>query len=147
MARARRPCRWGGSGRPSDTAVKHLLGSDRRAPVDGTLANLIYRYKTSADFKRLRPNTQTDYRRWLDAIQEQFARRTLEEIEARAFSTEVFAWRDSVAHSPRQADYAVSVFKFLLSWGCRRGLIDMNRAARVDKLYRLTCRASSWSDE
>ncbi len=130
-----------------DKAVKHLLGSDRRAPADGTLASLIYQYKVSADFKRLRATTQIDYRRWLDSIQEQFGGRTFEEIEARAFSTEIFAWRDGWAHSPRQADYAVAVFKLLLSWGCRRGLIDINRAARVDKLYRLTRRACSWSDE
>ncbi len=129
-----------------DKAVRQLLGPDRRAPAEGTLANLIYRYKTSADFARLRDATKADYRRWLDRLQEDFGRRAFEEIEARAFSAEIFAWRDKMAYSPRQADYGVTVFKLLLSWGCRRGLIDMNRAARVDKLYRTTRRANSWSD-
>lgn len=130
-----------------DKAVTQLLGRDRRAPPEGTVANLIYRYKTSADFARLRQTTKTDYRRWLDKVQEAFGGRTFEEIEARDFSREVFAWRDGYAYSPRQADYAVSVFKVLLSWGCRRGFIDINRAARVDKLYRNAPRANSWSDD
>lgn len=130
-----------------DQAVSRLLGKDWRAPEEGTIANLIYRYKTSADFARLRDATKRDYRRWLDQIQEDFGLRKLNEAEARAFSTEVFAWRDRRAHSPRQADYGVQVFKMLLSWGCRRGLLDINRAAHVDKLYRQNRRASSWSDD
>ena len=127
-----------------DKAVAGLFGRDRRAPAEGTMANLIYRYKTSADFQRLRPVTQTDYRRWLDRVQEDFGHKTFEEIEAKAFSAQVFAWRDAMASSPRQADYGVTVLKLLLSWGCRRGLIDINRAVHVDKLYRLKPRANSW---
>jgi integrase len=129
-----------------DKAVKHLVRSDRQAPEEGTVANLVYRYKASADFARLREATKRDYRRWLDEVQETFGRRSLEEVEARAFSAEIFAWRDKRAYSPRQADYGVQVFKMLLSWACRRGLIDINRAAHVDKLYRLNRRANSWSE-
>jgi integrase len=38
------------------------------------------------------------------------------------------------------------VLKLLLSWGCRRGLIEVNRALRVDRLQRAKRGGRSWSE-
>jgi integrase len=131
------------------TAAYHerLAAVMRRAPAGGTVAYLIWSYKGSPEFKALRDRTRSDYLKQLDKIQAHFGRLTLDEISARVVIPHIWRWRDSMAGSPRQADYAVQVLKALLSWGERRGLIEDNRAKGVGKLYRNDRRDRSWSED
>src|SRR5262245_25214004 len=44
-------------------------------------------------------------------------------------------WRDSMATSPRQADYAWTVLMLLLAWGRSRGLTQYRPPGRIKRLY------------
>jgi len=114
---------------------------------DDTVAGLIQRYQGSIEFQRLKPRTRADYRLFLGRVHDRFGPLSLEAISDRQAAKYIYAWRDEMAGSPRRADYAVQVFKALLSWGVRRGLLDANRAAGVSRLYRGDRRAKTWSDE
>ena len=119
----------------------------RREPDRNTVSNLIWRYKQSPEFGQLRPRTQADYRKLLDKVEARFGALSLRAMSDRQVTRHIFDWRDSMGKSPRRADYAIQVLKALLSWGCRRGLIDHNRAQGVGRLHRGDRRESIWSEE
>ncbi|HLZ77126.1 tyrosine-type recombinase/integrase [Phenylobacterium sp.] len=119
----------------------------RKEPDQGTVANLIWRYKQSPELAKVSPRTKDDYRGLLDKIQAQFGPLTLRAMADRAIAQHIYEWRDSMAKSPRRADYAVQVLKVLLSWGKKRGLIEQNRAEGIGRLHSGDRRNSVWSDE
>lgn len=120
----------------------------RRTPTEGKVAFLIWRYKSSAEFEKLRPLTQRDYRRQLDKVQEKFGKLSIAAMNAPLISDHIYRWRDDMAKaSPRQADYAISVLAAMLTWCVRRGLIDHNRAAGVSDVYAANRRENVWTPE
>jgi len=48
---------------------------------------------------------------------------------------DLLEWRDSLASSPRQADYAWTVLMRIISWARGRGLTTYRPPDRVDNLY------------
>lgn len=109
----------------------------RRTPSEGKVAFLIWRYKSSPEFEKLRPLTKRDYRRQLDKVQAKFGRLGLAVFDLPQISNEFYAWRDDMAKSsPRQADYAISVLGAMLSWGVKRGLLNHNRAKGIEGVYK-----------
>lgn len=119
-----------------------------RRPQEGRVAHLIWRYKSSDDFAKLRPLTRRDYNRQLDKVQAKFGTLTLDAMASAKISGFIFDWRDSMAKvSPRQADYAVSVLSALLKWGVSRGAISHNRAAGVGDVYTADRREKVWTPE
>ncbi|WP_454718816.1 tyrosine-type recombinase/integrase [Caulobacter segnis] len=135
----------GRRGTPAFDSALAKLGGRGLAVAPGTLSNLIGRYRASREFSRLRAVTKKDYRGKLDLIQARFGSLTIAEINAQTFAEKIFAWRDEQATTPRQADYGIQVLKLLLSWSCRRGYIEVNRAARVERLQRSRRGGRSWS--
>jgi integrase len=120
----------------------------RRAPQDGKVAHLIWRYKTSAEFQKLRPLTRRDYNRHLDKIHAKFGGLRIEAINAAAISDHIFRWRDDLAKvSPRQADYSISVLAAMLAWCLSRGLVSHNRAAGVGDVYKADRTKKVWTTE
>lgn len=134
-------------GTPGFDSALAKLGGRGLAVAPGTLSNLIGRYRASREFLRLRAVTKKDYRGKLDLIQARFGGLTIAEIDAQSFAEKIFVWRDEQAATPRQADYGIQVLKLLLSWCCRRGYIEVNRAARVDRLQRSRRGGRSWSPD
>lgn len=119
-----------------------------RAPVEGRVSFLIWRYLNSPEFKKKRPLTQRDYRKHLDAIKEKFGTLPLKAIASPLISDHLYKWRDELAQaSPRQADYAVSVLSVVLGWGVRRGLLTANRAAGIEDVYHPDRTEKTWSEE
>lgn len=109
----------------------------RRTPNEGKVAFLIWRYKSSPEFEKLRPLTKRDYRRQLDKIQAKFGKLGLAVFDLPQISNEFYAWRDDMAKaSPRQADYAISVLGAMLSWGVKRGMLHHNRATGIEGVYK-----------
>lgn len=117
-----------------------------KAPPDGTVAGLVYAYRTSKAFLKLAPLTQSDYLRQLDRIQAKFGTLSLRAMSAPAMAEHIERWRDKMAGSPRQVDYAVTVLKLLLAWGVLKGKLTHNRAAGLEKLYRADRSEKTWSD-
>jgi len=120
----------------------------RRAPQEGHVTFLIYRYKSSTEFAKLRPLTQRDYRRQLDKIQAKFGKLRIAAMNAPEISDHIYRWRDTMAEaSPRQADYAISVLAAMLAWCVRRGLLNHNRAAGVGDVYRANRSEKVWTED
>lgn len=120
----------------------------RRAPDDGKVAHLIWRYKSSPEFKKLRPLTQRDYNRQLDKIHARFAKLSIAAIQSPKISDVLYDWRDKMAEtSPRQADYAISVLGAMLTWCGKRGLVAHNRAAGIEDVYKAERSEKVWTPE
>ncbi len=120
----------------------------RRAPEEGRVSFLIWRFKNATEFAKLRPLTRRDYNRQLDKIQEKFGKLRLSAIVAPEVSDHLYRWRDKMAEtSPRQADYAISVLAAMLAWSVRRGLINHNRAAGIPDVYAPDRREKVWTPE
>lgn len=119
----------------------------RKAPGEGRVSYLIWRYKNSAEFQALRPLTQRDYLRQLDKVHVKFGGLRIQTMAAREISDHIFRWRDEMAKaSPRQADYAVSVLSAMLKWSVTRGLITDNRARGVGDAYKADRRDKVWRE-
>jgi len=114
----------------------NLADAQRREPPSGTIANLIWAYRQSKKYAALRPRTRADYARQLDRIKDKFGTLSLAAISSRAIIQHLRAWHESMAESPRQADYALQVLKALLAWGVKQGRLETNRAAGIEHLYR-----------
>ena len=121
-----------------------LLGPE---PETGSLNHLIWRYLQSPEFKRLAARTKDDYREQVAHIGRAFGREQLAAFDDKAAAQRIFAWRDRRAATPRRADYGVQVFKALLGWAARRGLVERNRAAGIPALYRSDRRYKVWQPE
>lgn len=132
-----------------ETADFHaaLAEAMRKEPPTHTVHNLIWRYKQSPEYRDLADRTRADYAKQLDKIQTVFGGLSLHAMAAREVATHIYAWRDSMRDSPRRADYAVTVLSLLLAWGVKRGALDANRAAGVEKLYKKDRREMTWSGE
>lgn len=119
----------------------------RRAPEEGKVSHLIWRYKSSPEFRALRDLTRRDYNRHLDKIQEKFGKLRIAAIAAPEISDLIYSWRDKLAKaSPRQADYTISVLAAMLKWCVKRGLVTANRASGVEDVYKPDRTAKVWTD-
>lgn len=119
-----------------------------RAPKEGRVSFLIWRYLNSPEFKKLRGRSPLDYRRHLDKAKAKFGELSIRAMASTQISDHIYSWRDELAESsPRQADYSISVLAAMLSWSVKRGLIDHNRAAGVPDVYHADRRDKVWSEE
>lgn len=118
-----------------------------KEPPSHTVHNLIWRYKQSPEYRNLKDRTRSDYAKQLDKIQTVFGGLSLRAMAAREIATHIYAWRDSMSGSARQADYAITVLGIVMNWGLKRGMLEVNRAAGIEKLYKNDRREKSWSDE
>ncbi|GLR49215.1 integrase [Shinella yambaruensis] len=119
----------------------------RRNPNPDTLYGLVTAYLGSSDFRSKGASTRRHYTEYLDMIRAQFGTLSLSDLEALGTRGRFKAWRDSMADTPRKADYAWSVLARVLSFGKDRGLLSRNIAERGGRLYRADRRESVWTDD
>ena len=118
----------------------------RRAPEEGKVSRLIWRYRSSPEFNALRDLTKRDYNRHLDKIHAKFGKVRIETLAAPQISDVIYAWRDKLAEaSPRQADYTISVLGAMLKWCKKRGLITENRASGIEDVYKADRTEKVWT--
>ncbi len=101
----------------------------------GTFSALITGYVTSPEFGKLAEKTRKDYRRYLDALRDEFGSLPIDALSDRRIRQDFFDWRDQFASTPRTADYAWSILRRVLSWAYDRGKIDINHAIKPGRLY------------
>lgn len=119
-----------------------------RAPQEGRVSYLVWRYLQSKEFSALRDRTRADYRKHLDRIRAKFGALSLAAMASPQIAQHLYAWRDELAEaSPRQADYAVSVLGAMLAWGVKRGFLNHNRAAGIEDVYKPDRTANVWSED
>jgi len=103
-------------------------------------------YRASQDFLGLAPRTKSDYVKNLAKIESAFGTLPLDALEDARVTKDFLDWRDSMASSPRQADYAWTMLKLLLSWARERGMTTYRAPERIDRLYKADRSEKIWED-
>lgn len=128
----------GDPSRPEFLAAYNALHAEYHAALQGggtmlqpeSIAAIIRDYRDSPDFKNLSASSKTNYRMYLDRIQEKFGPHA-----ARAFTRRVaLKWRDSMAGNPSVANHAMAVLRKLMSFALDRGHIDFNPVLNPKKM-------------
>jgi integrase len=119
---------------------------NQRTPSPSQFRSIIAAYKASPEFKRLRERTAADYLKQIAKIEPAFGDMPIEALNDPRVSRDFLKWRDSMASSPRQADYAWMVLMRLMSWGRGRGLTTYRPPERVERLYHSDRSEKIWSE-
>jgi integrase len=91
---------------------------------------LISKFRSSPEFKALRPATRRNYDRYLAMMSETFGHMPLGGLQAR----HVYAMRDAMAGTPGKANNFLKILKALLAFGVSRGSCSTNVAAGIKTL-------------
>jgi integrase len=137
----------GEPGSPEYLASYMAAHASRREPDGSTFHSIIAGYKTSQDFLGLRPRTRVDYLQHIARIETAFGDLPLAALDDARVTRDFLEWRDRMAHSPRQADYAWSVLMLLLSWARGRGLTLYRPPQRVERLYHADRSEKIWTEQ
>ena len=137
----------GEPGSPQFVASYLAAHAARREPDRASFHAVIAGYKASQDFKKLRPRTQADYLQQLARIETAFGDLPLAALEDARVTRDFLEWRDGMAGSPRQADYAWTILMRLLSWARARGLTLYRPPERVERLYHADRAEKIWEEQ
>lgn len=134
-------------GVPSFNVAYAAAHADRKKPPTGTMFSLIAAYKISSEFTRKAERTKKDYMRFLKMIEDEFGSMPLHIVVKPEARGEFKAWRDSMAASPRQADYAWGMLARVLSVAKDRGTIATNVCERGGRLYHVDRAEIVWQED
>ncbi|MDN3627141.1 tyrosine-type recombinase/integrase [Methylobacterium isbiliense] len=119
----------------------------RKAVPAGTMFALIAEFRASAEFTGKSESSKRAYRTYLRMIEEEFGDMPIEAVEDPEARGEFKRWRDTMATTPRKADYAWTVLARVLSVAKDRGRIRTNVCERGGRLYRADRRDALWSED
>jgi integrase len=119
---------------------------NRRQPNAASLHSVIVGYKQSADFGRLRDRTKHDYERQIAKIEVEFGDLPIAALDDPRVTRDFLEWRDGMAASPRQGDYAWTVLMRVLSWARDRGITTYRPPDRVERLYKADRADAVWAN-
>ncbi|HRE44827.1 MAG TPA: hypothetical protein PKY87_12785 [Terricaulis sp.] len=107
-----------------------------RTRVVSTLDGLILAYAAAPEFTRLAASTQ---RQW-NYTMKQLRAAPLAKLSLRALGLKgargtILQWRDTMAATPRKADYAMQVLGRVLNWAVDREYLDKNPIVGIETLY------------
>lgn len=128
-------------------AIAKARASHGHSESSGTISGLIVAYKDSADFRRLKGSSQTNYRYYLDLIEKRFGKAKIAVFNDKRIRGDILEWRDQWADKPRTADEVIKVLRRLLYWAIERGHLDRNPAANVKQLYNVNRAKHVWTEE
>lgn len=118
----------------------------RHAAPSGTVSWLAREYRTNGDFADLSSETQRDYRKSLDRIEDEFGPVSLEVFEDRRMRGEIIKWRDRWRTQPRTADKLTVMFGTLLGWGLLRGYVAINVASGIPQIHKVDRSDLIWEE-
>jgi integrase len=119
---------------------------NRREPAPTTFHSVITGFKRSPDFDGLRDRTKLDYLKQIAKIEIAFGNLPLTALDDTRITRDFLEWRDTMAASPRQGDYAWSVLMRILSWARGRGIVSYRPPERVKRLYHANRADAIWTD-
>lgn len=99
-------------------AYKQAARPRRSADRFGSIVDA---YFDSGEFRMLSPRTKKDYRRWADEIRTKFGSAPIAAFELAKIRQVAMSWRDQ--WDGRNADYAWTVLRLIVSWAYERGLL------------------------
>ncbi|WP_298686579.1 tyrosine-type recombinase/integrase [uncultured Sphingomonas sp.] len=129
----------------SEAKAKRASAPPRHA---GTLGALVNQWRISPEWALLKPNTRDTWGYMLNAIDRKWSKVPLAVFDDTRMIQKVVGWRDSRKNTPRAADNRITVLRALLKYGIQLGLLRINVAAGVGKLYKSGQRAEIiWTEE
>ncbi len=136
----------GEPGTPEFLASYTAAHASYREPDHTKFHSIIVGYKKSQDWNDLRPRTKADYQQHIAKIEEKFGDLPLAALDDPRVTRDFLEWRDSMAHSRRQADYAWMVLMRLVSWARSRGLTFYRPPERIERLYHADRSEKIWEE-
>jgi hypothetical protein len=136
----------GEPGSPEFIASYYAAIQSRREPDCSTFHSFIAGYKASQDFLGLSPRSQSDYFKQIKKIETKFGDLPLAALDDPRVTLEFRQWRDSMAKSPRQADYGWTILMRLLSWARANGLTTYRPPERIERLYHADHSEKIWEE-
>lgn len=128
-----------------DEYRKALAARDKTK--EGTIQALIEAFEASTDFTKKADSTRREYRNYLRLIGIEFGSMPIEALEDLDVRGVFKEWRDTLASTPRKADYAWSVLNRLFSWAKDRGKIRTNPCERGGRLYKAQRQEKIWTED
>ena len=129
-----------GGGKPAldASALAKLADAHREAHQHppGTLAALATSWRASAAWAAFAPATRQSWSLTLSTIQDKWGTVPLAVFDDRRVKGRIVAWRDTMAATPRKADYHIQVLRALLSYGRLTGQQAVNMADGIPQLYK-----------
>lgn len=101
-----------------------------------TTRDLVDRWLVSPEFKAKGERTRADYRKWGERFGDHFAKLPAAAWEDPRSRRDLIDWRDKWGHSPKSADYAVTVAVNVLNWARDRTEIVSHNCDRITRLYK-----------
>lgn len=122
----------------------------KEKPSSGKFREIILTYLESPKFSRLKPRTQSDYRKIIshkNGIDAEFGDAPIRAFEDPRIRRRVIKWRDAKwRHSPRQADAQVSVLRAMVFWATNNGLLLHHHLQNIESLYTSNRAEIVWTD-
>jgi integrase len=137
----------GAPGSPEFVQSFHEAHAARIRPAQGCLFTLIAEFRLSAEYLGLAPSTKRAYTAYLREIEIEFGDMPLRAIESTKARGEFKRWRDSMAATPRKADYAWTTLARVLAVAKDRGRIASNPCERGGRLYAADRADRVWTDD
>lgn len=137
----------GTPGSPEYIASFEAAHKARKAPVTGTLREVIAKYRASPAFTKLGAHTTRAYGKHLAEIERRWGTMPLAALDDPLIRRKFLAWQDSMAHTPRTADMALGVLKRLMGWAKERVLIHENQAEPISRLHHADKSDAIWTPD
>ena len=121
--------------------------ADREATTNETVATLIQEYLNSSEFNSKGDNTRREYERYLANMPDAFKKMKIKEVEKPSVRIHFKKWRDTMADTPRAADYAMGSIARVLSHAKDNGRIKVNILERPGRLSKPDRAEKIWTDD
>lgn len=123
--------------------------AEKKVAASGTFLALLQAYNESAEFQAKAPNTKRLYSLYMADLRVRYEKMPLKAMEERKIRGEFLKWRDELIKEGKPAT-ARNLLKFaqtLFAWGEERGILNVNRLAKMKQLYRGNRASQTWEAE
>jgi integrase len=129
----------GGWDSPEDFALLvvsyNRAKAERRKGDPEIFKGIITAFMLSPAFTKLRERTRASYQRIIRKIEDKFGDLPVAALNDEHVTKDFLDWRDSMAETPCQADYAWRVLMRIISWARGRAMTTYRPPERVEALY------------
>jgi len=129
-------------GHESPEAVELLIASYNQAKAErrgranpNTFKAIITAFMQAPAFTKLRERTRADYQKIIRKIEDKFGDLPIAALNDPRVTKDFLDWRDSMASSARQADYAWTVLMRIIAWARDRAMTTYRPPERIERLY------------
>lgn len=116
------------------------------APTVAYIEGIVRAFLKSPEYSRLKPNTQNDYRRYLDQFRAEFGDWRTSLFEDPRIAQDMADWRDGAA-GERAGDMRMSVVSRLFSWARTRGITTARPTEPLERIYKADRSDMVWAPE